>query len=321
MTEPPESASTASVASKRQRPTGEGDDGAPLSKRSGLGGDVRTVKPGLYDGKSKQAFKEYTRQCEYTFRLAPDRYARDSTKVLYAAQFLHGETARAFERLEETNGPDNTTWEEYKVFLRDLLQDPVTCAATLARRYNDAAQWPGQTVAQFVNYLDELEAELPPYSEEHRRQHLLAKLLPELRYALNNYQNIPATRTGLIGLATQLEANLPRKSKGDGKAPASRPESAAKPNSQNESDFKGKGKPRGRLPFRHKGSSSSAPSSSKPAGARPPRRRADLTEEERDRRMKENLCFGCSKAGHRAYLCPEKKATSSSTKATENSRS
>ena len=48
-------------------------------------------------------------------------------------------------------------------------------------------------VAQFVNYLDELEAELLLYSDEHWCQHLLAKLTLELQHTLNNYQHIPNT--------------------------------------------------------------------------------------------------------------------------------
>ena len=103
-----------------------------MSKRSSVGGDIQTVKPDPYDGKSLHNFKEYVRRCEIAFRLGPDRYSKDSTRVLYAAQFLAGETARAFERLEETNGPDTTSWEAYKTFLRDLLQDPITRALTLA---------------------------------------------------------------------------------------------------------------------------------------------------------------------------------------------
>ena len=102
------------------------------------------------------------------------------------------------------------SWESYKTFLRDLLQDPITYASTLAHWYNEATQCHSQTVAQFVNYLDELEAELPPYSDEHWHQHLLAKLIPELWHPLNNYQHIPGTWSGLRGLATQLEANLPQ---------------------------------------------------------------------------------------------------------------
>src|SRR5580704_9373487 len=89
-----ETQENASGISKRRRPDDEGTDGPPSSRRDSSAGGIRTVKPDPYDGKSRQALKEYTRQCEYTFRLAPDRYARDSTKVLYAAQFLYGETAK-----------------------------------------------------------------------------------------------------------------------------------------------------------------------------------------------------------------------------------
>ena len=78
----------------------------------------------------------------------------------------------------------------------------------LARKYDEAAQWPNQMVIQFVNYLDDLEVELPAYSDEHRRQHLLAKLSLEIRHALNNYQHIPETRTELINLVIQLEGNI-----------------------------------------------------------------------------------------------------------------
>ena len=68
--------------------------------------------------------------------------------------------------------------------------------------------------------MDELEAELLLYSDEHQYQHLLAKLTPELRHVLNNYQYIPGTQSGLIGLATQLEANLPQQEVSDGKTTA-----------------------------------------------------------------------------------------------------
>ena len=68
-------------------------------------------------------------------------------------------------------------------------------------------------MTQFVNYLDEIEAELKPYDDGHRREHLLAKLSLELQYTLNNYQNQPETRTGLIKLAIQLEANLTGRSR------------------------------------------------------------------------------------------------------------
>ena len=177
--------------------------------------------------------KEYISSCETTFRLSKSNYPDDATKVLYASQFLTGETKRAWLRLEQTKGKDNIMWDEYTEWLRDQLQNPVTCASTLARKYDEAAQRPNQTVIQFVNYLDDLEAELPPYSDEHRRQYLLAKLSLEIRHALNNYQHIPETRTGLINLAIQLEGNMSSWSK-----PAGEPREGHKSNR----DDKGKGK-------------------------------------------------------------------------------
>ena len=136
-----------------------------------------------------------------TFQLSKSNYSDDTTKVLYASQFLTGETKRAWLHLEQTKGKDNITWDEYTEWLRDQLQNPVTHASILVHKYDEATQRLNQMVIQFVNYLDDLEAELPPYSDEYHHQHLLTKLSPEICHILNNYQHIPKTWTGLINLA------------------------------------------------------------------------------------------------------------------------
>src|SRR5437667_2977782 len=228
---PSQSRDSTSSASKRHRTLG--DDDLPPSKRVPPTSGIKLVAPEKYNGKSISAMKEYISSCETTFRLSKSNYPDDATKVLYASQFLTGETKRAWLCLEQTKGKDNITWDEYTEWLQDQLQNPVTRASTLARKYDEAAQRPNQTVIQFVNYLDDLEAELPPYLDEHRRQHLLAKLSPEIRHALNNYQHIPETRTGLINLAIQPEGNMSSQSK-----PASEPREGHKSNR----DDKGKGK-------------------------------------------------------------------------------
>ena len=58
--------------------------------------DIKTVKPDCYDRRSLHNFKEYVQQCELTFYLRLDWYSRDSTRVLYTAQFLVKEIARVF---------------------------------------------------------------------------------------------------------------------------------------------------------------------------------------------------------------------------------
>ena len=116
-----------SSSSKRRRD--EAEDNLYPSKCSH--GEVKVKKLDKYNGKSLRALKEYVRKCEIAFRLAPDCYLQDSTKVLHAIQFLTGEMADAFVHFENLKGQDRISWDEYKTFLRDQLQDPVTCASTL----------------------------------------------------------------------------------------------------------------------------------------------------------------------------------------------
>ncbi|KAI9769239.1 MAG: hypothetical protein M1840_004368 [Geoglossum simile] len=153
------------------------DDSAPPTKHSSIIVDIRPIKPSIYEGKLMNSLKEDIRQCELAFCIRGEECVKDVDKMLYVAQFLDVEPAKAFEHLESVNSQDKTSWQEYKMFLKDLAQDPVTRASTMVEWYNTACQWPSQTVTQFVNYLDEIESEMSPYSELQRHRHLLAKLL------------------------------------------------------------------------------------------------------------------------------------------------
>jgi len=150
-------------------------------------------------------------------------------------------------------------------------------------------------VIQFVNYLDDLEAELPPYSDEHRRQHLLAKLLPEIRHALNNYQHIPENWTGLINLAIQLEGNMLSRSK-----PTREPRESHKSNHDDEG--KGKVKSHGQSKSREN-VSGSHPKTGHAQRPTSTRKFLKLSDEEYECRKKEGLCFICGKPGHDSRTC------------------
>jgi len=267
-----ESAVVTTSLEKRRRDDSESSESR--AKRRFTASAIKPIKPERYTGKSYRSYKEYIRQCEKAYRMLPDVYEQDSAKVLYASQYIGGELADAFERFEETKGRDNITWEEFKEFLKDEQMNPVTHTTTLARRYDEAIQRPGQSVAQFVNYLDDLEAELEPYSDEHRRQHLLAKLSPEIRHALNNYQEIPSTRNGLIRLAIQLEANLPRQRPSkESKADNSRPADSTTPSRKRNRDgtFVDKAKEETSVANKNEGAPSKSPTT---------RRQPDITPEE-----------------------------------------
>ena len=167
----------------------------------------KVEKPEKYNSQSKRQYREYLRCCEITFAVNTKAYPDARTQIFYASQFLTGATLDTWLHYESQQ-VGQPSLDEYKKVLRDLLQEPVTWQATLALKYDQAYQKPGQSVQDFVNYLDELELEAEfGYTDKQRLQHLQAKLTPSLRMTLNNYQQTPITHQGLINLAIQLEAN------------------------------------------------------------------------------------------------------------------
>ena len=173
----------------------------------------KVEKPEKYNSQSKRQYREYLRRCEIAYAVNTKAYPDVKTQIFYASQFLTGATLDTWLRYERQQ-VGQPSWNEYKKVLRDLLQEPVTRQATLALKYDQAYQKPGQGVRDFVNYLDELELEAEfGYTDKQRLQHLQAKLTPSLRMTLNNYQQTPTTRQGLINLAIQLEANQQHRGK------------------------------------------------------------------------------------------------------------
>jgi hypothetical protein len=78
----------------------EESDPGPASDpaRKRVGRDPKIEKPTPYDGGSMRRLREYLRQCETAFDLAPDTYVTEEVKVKWVAQFLKGETQDAWYR-------------------------------------------------------------------------------------------------------------------------------------------------------------------------------------------------------------------------------
>ncbi|KAF2992872.1 hypothetical protein E8E13_000014, partial [Curvularia kusanoi] len=126
-----------------------------------------------------------------------------------------------------------------------------------------------QTVRSFATYLEVLEDQLTPYTEEQRVQHLFSKLRPEIQRAITNYHQVPATREDLVALGSTLEKNLRRAS------PARE--------SHQRSKF-------GTKPKEHRPTEQTLGTSTN----KNPRDRNNVT------------CFKCQKAGHYANECAER---------------
>jgi hypothetical protein len=147
-------------------------------------------------------------QCDVNFRRDPRQFNDDVAKVLYAMQCLRGEPRDRWRAREAEQGRDRASWQAFSDFLLDLIQNPVNRQLNTAQRYADARQRVGQSIHTYVTYIEGLEDELPVYTEEQRRLHLLTTFRSEIRTAITNHQVIPDTRTGLIALAARLEENM-----------------------------------------------------------------------------------------------------------------
>ncbi len=108
-------------------------------------------------------------------------------------QYLKGDAKEFWYNYKRDHPISNQTWEEFKTFLLNLIEDPMNRTLDIAQLMADAEQRQNQTVRQFDTYLSSLEAQLPPYSEEHQRMNLFTKLRPNLRLAIMNVQQVPTT--------------------------------------------------------------------------------------------------------------------------------
>lgn len=176
---------------------------------------LRPKDPPEYKGKTLKEHREFCRSCEVAFRLLPQEFSYNRDKVLWAMQYIVGEPRELwythYERTFEACG-ETPTWEYFKDYMLDLLSDPINRTLEAATAHAQAMQRRDQTVRSFATYLEVLEDQLTPYTEEQRVQHLFSKLRPEIQRAITNYHQVPATREELVALGSTLEKNLRRAS-------------------------------------------------------------------------------------------------------------
>jgi hypothetical protein len=257
------------------------------------------MNPEPYEGKNSQERIEYTQTCERVFDYSPVEYATDRSKIGWAAVFLRKEPAKNWHRLRE-NHPERLeamTWSDYILFLDNLLLQPDARRLLTSQKYESAKQGSKQSILSFVNYLEELEADLDPFTETQKRDNLFNKIRPEIRKRLveNGMASRQLLREDLITAISLSDSsyldNHHSQDKEKDKGKAKDKEADKKPPDSKEGDKKGKK----RKGYWRKGGDASA-NSQRPG----PKALSDKADK------KEIICFKCRKPGHIAPDCPDK---------------
>ncbi|EDN03595.1 hypothetical protein HCAG_01460 [Histoplasma mississippiense (nom. inval.)] len=240
---------------------------------------IKVGDPPNYKGKTLSEFHSFTRALERKFRLNLSQFNTHEVRVIYAASLLEGTTATTWATKERELERSNAamTWEEFKNFLLDQIEDHRNRAFTAAQRFNSLRQRddenPSDFNARFEEYWEELSDDLNLL----KTQLYLAKLTHKVRTTISQYQSPPTNRTELVNLASRIYLNNQHHEKKGDKTPSKQPTTGSK--------------------RRHDGSGADdAKKNSK-------RSSSSLTAKERQNRLDNNLCFNCGISGHFASDC------------------
>lgn len=251
-------------------------------------------KPPEYDGKDKNFCTTFISHLNLYISANPNLFPGDRDKVTFAASYLRGQAFAWFEPhlLRE----DDPLLEDFSAFTEELtrnLGDPDR-ERTLTTRLQSLTQI-GSTSA-YSSAFFKLAAFLH-WNDDALRAQFYTGLKPDVKDALALSNVDPISVQELSALAIRLDNRLHERRQ-ESKTRSTNPRLLPHNASRN---------------FSRPNNGANTSSGPRPMDidATKTERFKPLTSDERQRRMKDNLCLYCGKAGHRVNACPEKPRKSS----------
>ena len=125
-----------------------------------------TPKIEKYERKTWSQYYTFVDNCITAFRYKPILALTKKDKILFAITHMNRKIKELWNCYEKNPNIHTLKWADFTIFLKDILEMPIHRNQTIATRYKEARQKPGQAVTDFVAYLDRLENELPPYNNK-----------------------------------------------------------------------------------------------------------------------------------------------------------
>jgi hypothetical protein len=170
----------------------------------------KIVDPKRYKGAKQHDLNTFVRECQGAFDIRPLTYALDKDKILYAQGFLDGTPAEDWARRRVSAKLETLSWQDFVDFLQENLNPKHLRMLDLSNRLKKARQLPGQTVAELITYVNDLEVQLPePPTDYQRYCNLMEALHPHLRTGIIRRTNTVISRTELEELARLVEKTEP----------------------------------------------------------------------------------------------------------------
>lgn len=238
-----------------------------------------------YKGQSEGEHMRWFRDVDIKFIMSPEYFTTDRDKIIFCMQSLEGDPATQWYQYFGAHDVAQITFAKFKEFLLDLVADPVNRRLAAYERWEEAKQRADQKVSVFKAALEDIEAQLPPFSEEHRANFFLAKLRPALKDKILSTGNVPRQREEILAQAIMQEKVLER----------GRPAGGTKPGSGGSQKLEDRITKPGKT-----ARSGGKPSQSYDQGAK---RKLESAKPNPDH--KESTCYHCGKKGHWKPECPD----------------
>lgn len=163
----------------------------------------------VYSARNLQEAQGFIAGAERRFRVDDGyHYSNDTARIDACVLAFDKGPAAKWESFERRVGIDKITWEQFKEWIMDGIQDKANRSYGAATQYVRARQRSGQSTDDFAAYLDSLELEMGITEDAVRKSLLFGKLRDDLRKQISLYSEVPKTRYELISVASRIENSL-----------------------------------------------------------------------------------------------------------------